>query len=98
MCSMSSFSQTISNKTVYLFLEHKIGNGVFGESATNCSVNNKEGKKEKEQQTFTCSPDFLAAQHLTEVERCGSITGGLLHTCVSSCITFHKFLLKFLNK
>lgn len=59
------------------------------ESATNCSVNNKEEKKE--QQTFTYSLDFLAAQHLTEVEKCNRVTGG-------NCVTFHEFLLIFLNK
>lgn len=57
--------------------------------AANCSVNNKE--KKKEQQTFTCSPDFLAAQHLTEVKKCDGVTGG-------NCMTFHEFLLNFLNK
>jgi len=36
-----------SNETLYLFLEHKIGNGDFGESATNCSVNDKEEKKKR---------------------------------------------------
>lgn len=89
---MSSFSQTISKKTVYLFLGHKIGNGDFGKSATNCSVNN--GEKQKEQQTFTYSPGFLVAQHL----RCDRVTGGSLHAFVSSCMTFQEFLLKFLNK
>lgn len=66
------------------------------ETATNCSVSN--GEKNKNQQTSTSSPDFLAAQHLTELKRCDRVTGGSLHAFVSSCVTFQDFLLKFLNK
>lgn len=47
MFSMSRFSQTINKKRVYLLLEHKIGNGDFGESAANSNVNNREKTNKK---------------------------------------------------